>query len=202
MRVRAFTATLVATVAALVMAGCGGDNTAGSSPGDAQASRSEQQAQDHNQADITFAQEMIPHHAQAIEMARLAPDRAQSPQVKDLASRIEQAQGPEIETMTGWLRTWNAQVPPTGAAGGDHAGMGTSPGMMDPQQMQQLRQATGAEFDMLFLQMMIEHHNGAITTARAELADGQYPPAKQLAQQIIDTQQAEIEEMRALLPQG
>ncbi|MGQ0773768.1 MAG: DUF305 domain-containing protein [Pseudonocardiales bacterium] len=202
MRVRALTGMLATAAATLVLAGCGGNTTGTTSPGGPQPPSSvPQQVQDHNQADISFAQEMIPHHAQAIQMAQLAPDRAQSPQVKDLASRIEQAQGPEIETMTGWLRAWNAEVPPTGESGGAHGGgMGT--GGMDHQQMQQLGQATGVEFDRLFLQMMIKHHEGAVETARTELENGQNPEAKQLAQQIIDTQQAEIEEMQALLPQG
>lgn len=201
MRVRALTAALAATAAALLLTGCGEDNAATTTPpGDTQSPSSTQQHQDHNQADIAFAQEMIPHHAQAIEMARLAPDRAQSPQVKDLARRIEQAQGPEIETMTTWLRAWNAEIPATGASGGDHGG-GMGSGGMDPQ-MSQLDQATGVEFDRLFLQMMIKHHEGAIETARTELESGQNPEATQLAQQIIDTQQAEIEEIQALLPQG
>jgi len=198
MRARALTPALAVTVAALVMAGCGGDNTAGAPHGG--TTQGQHQAQDHNQADVTFAQGMIPHHAQAIAMAQLAPDRAQSPQVKDLARRIEQAQGPEIETMTSWLQSWDAEIPSTAESGGDHGGTGA--GMMDPQQMQQLEQATGAEFDRLFLQMMIRHHEGAVDMAQTELANGQDPAAKQLAQQIIDTQQAEIQEMQALLPQG
>ena len=214
MRTRARTATLIAvTTAALVLAGCGGDSTTGSTPAGTQPPSSQQQAPDHNQADVTFAQAMIPHHAQAIEMAQLAPDRAQSPQVKDLANRIEQAQGPEIETMTAWLRAWNAEVPPVGQGGMGHGGgmdpdrgmdpggMGPMQGMMNGQQMQQLDQATGAEFDRLFLQMMIMHHEGAVTMARTELESSKNPEATQLAQQIIDAQQAEIQEMRALLPQ-
>lgn len=201
MRARAFIAALAAAAAMLVIAGCGGDNTAGSSPGGTPEPGSEQQIQDHNQADVAFAQGMIPHHAQAIFMARLAVDRAQSPQVKDLASRIELAQGPEIETMTAWLRNWNAEIPST-AESGDHSSMGPMSGMMDSQQMQQFGQATGADFDLMFLQMMIKHHEGAIAMARTELADGQYPAATQLAQQIIDAQQAEIAEMQTLLPQG
>lgn len=76
------------------------------------------------------------------------------------------------------------------------------PGTMNGQQMQQLGQATGVEFDRLFLQMMIMHHEGAVTMARAELANGHNVAAEQLAQQVIDAQQAEIQKMKALLPQG
>lgn len=78
--------------------------------------------------------------------------------------------------------------------------MGT--GGMDSQQMQQLEQATGVQFDRLFLQVMIKHHEGAVTMAQNELANGQNSEAKQLAQQIVDAQQAEIDEMKALPPQG
>ncbi|MCA1670732.1 MAG: DUF305 domain-containing protein, partial [Actinobacteria bacterium] len=123
---------------------------------------------------------------------------AQSSQVEDLAQRIERAQGPEIATMTQWLQQWGAEVPSTTPGQG---GMGHGEGMMSPEQMNQLGHGSGAEFDRMFLQMMIQHHEGAITMARAELADGQNPAAKQLAQQIIDTQQAEIQEMQALLAQ-
>lgn len=203
MRARALNAVLITAVAALILAACGGADIAGTaSPGGEQPPTSvQQQAQDHNQADISFAQAMIPHHAQAIRMAQLAPDRAQAPQVKELASRIEQAQRPEIGIMTSWLRAWNAPVLPAGASGGDHSdGMGT--GGMDPQQMQQLEQATGAQFDRLFLQMMIKHHDGAIEMASTELDNGQSSEAKQLAQQIIDAQRAEIDKIQTLLPPG
>lgn len=220
MRARALTATLAATVAALLLAGCGGNDSAGSPPGGTQPPSSQQQVSDHNQADVSFAQAMIPHHAQAIEMAELALERADSPQVKDIANRIAQAQGPEIETMTTWLQAWDAELPPTGQADQGHEGhggmepgdmdpgdmergdMGQMPGMMDPQQMGRLGQATGAEFDRQFLQMMIRHHQGAIEMAETELAKGRNAEAKQLAQEIIDAQQTEIRAMQALLPQG
>lgn len=224
MRVCALPGVLATVAAALVLAGCGSTVTTSPPPTGSPASGSAQQIRAHNQADIAFAQAMIPHHAQAIEMARLATSRAQSPQVKDLAGRIEQAQSPQIATMTTWLRTWNAAVPAAGQAGMGHTGagqmpaMGTgqqmsmsqtpamgagqTPGMMDSQQMQQLQQATGAEFDRTFLQMMISHHQGAIAMARTELADGQNPQATQHAQQIIDAQQSEIQNMQKLLQQG
>lgn len=199
MRARAFNGVLATAGAALLLAGCGGDNIADTtSPGGMQPSNSVQQLQGHNQADISFAQEMIPHHAQAIQTAQLAAERSQSQQVRELASRIEQAQDPEIEAMTSWLQAWNAQVPPTEE---DH-GSGMGAGGMTPHQVQQLERATGVQFDRLFLQMMIKHHEGAITMAQNELAKGQNSEAKQLARQIIDAQQAEINEMKALLPQG
>jgi uncharacterized protein (DUF305 family) len=157
----------------------------------------------HNAADVTFAQGMIPHHEQAIDMARLATSRAQSDQVKNLARQIETAQGPEIHTMTGWLRAWGAPAPQTGMPGMEHGGHGDMAhgmqGTMSPQEMQELQQASGADFDHKFLTMMIKHHEGAITMAHTELTNGQDPAAKQLAQQIISAQQAEIQTMQGML---
>ncbi|MBV8992906.1 MAG: DUF305 domain-containing protein [Pseudonocardiales bacterium] len=147
----------------------------------------------HNQADITFAQDMIPHHAQAIAMSRLAVQRAQSPQVKDLAARIQTAQQPEIDQMSSWLRSWNVPVP-TGRM--DHDAAGAMPGMMTNDQMRQLRMAPADKFDQMFLRMMIAHHEGAITIARSELSNGQNTDAHQLAQRIIDAQQREVTEMQ------
>jgi len=153
----------------------------------------------HNQADITFAQDMIPHHAQAIAMSRLAAQRAQSPQVKDLVARIQTAQQPEIDQMSSWLRSWNVPVPSTGSPMGsmDHDAAGAMPGMMTNDQMRQLKMAPADKFDQMFLRMMIAHHEGAITVARSELSNGQNTDARQLAQRIIDAQQREVTEMEA-----
>ncbi|MDA3629606.1 DUF305 domain-containing protein [Saccharopolyspora sp. WRP15-2] len=204
-RTRAF-AIAISAVAAIALAGCSNGQEAGNAPAP-QAPASQEQAA-HNAADVTFAQGMIPHHQQAIEMSKLVPERSQSQQVKDLAKQIEAAQGPEIQTLTGWLRDWGAEAPSTdhasmghdmGDMGGDHGGMG---GMMSADEMKQLEQAKGAEFDRMFLDLMIKHHEGAVTMAQAELSGGQFPAAKQMAQQIIDTQQAEIDTMRTLLSQS
>jgi uncharacterized protein (DUF305 family) len=197
--------TLVAAVATAftgvaALGGCGSTETAPPvSP-----SSSPQVSQAHSQADITFAQGMIPHHAQAIAMSEMAVQRAGSPQVKDLAARIQAAQQPEIDQMTALLRAWNAPVPdansPMGGMGQmEHAAGGGMPGMMSGDQMQQLGQATGDAFDRMFLQMMITHHQGAIAMAETELKDGQNPEARELAQRIIDDQQREITEMQKLL---
>ncbi|MER7080676.1 Uncharacterized conserved protein, DUF305 family [Saccharopolyspora kobensis] len=192
-RTRAFAATITA-VAAIALAGCSNEGTP---PPEAPASQ-EQAAS--NAADVTFAQGMIPHHEQAIEMSRLAPERAESQQVKDLAKQIEAAQGPEIATLNGWLGQWGAGP----GASTDHSTMGHGDmgGMMTGDEMKQLEQSRGAEFDRRFLELMIKHHEGAVTMARTELSDGRFPAAKQMAQQIIDTQQAEIDTMRALLSQS
>lgn len=159
-----------------------------------------------NDADVAFAQGMIPHHRQAVAMAELADGRTKNPQVLDLAARIGGAQEPEIATMTGWLREWGADVPGEGDMGGksgmDQGGMGGMTGMMTPEEMTGLEQASGPEFDRMFLTMMVKHHRGAVEMAQTELDDGADPEALALAQQIIDTQQAEITEMESLLQQA
>jgi uncharacterized protein (DUF305 family) len=162
----------------------------------------------HNQQDSTFAQEMIAHHTQAIDMAKLAPSRSTNPKVLDLASRIEKAQGPEIQQMQGWLTQWNAAAGPSSSSmpGMDHGSVPSSPssmpGMMAGTDMTKLQQAKGAAFDKMFLEMMIQHHQGAIDMSKTELASGSNPDAKTLAQNIIDAQQSEITEMQSLLTQG
>lgn len=198
MRTRALTGALAAAAAALILAGCAGGTESGPAPAPAQQGANQQ----HNQADVAFAQGMIPHHAQAIQMAQLAEDRAQSEEVKTLARGIVGEQRSEIETMRAWLEQWGAQIPPTDMPGMDHGGMGGMrgmQGMMTPQQMQQLQQASGPAFDRMFLEMMIEHHRGAVAMAETEIRDGQYPPAEQLAQRIVTDQQAEIQRMQELL---
>jgi len=197
--------TLVAAAAALTVGtALGGCGTNATTPPSSSATSSPPVAQAHNQADIAFAQGMIPHHAQAIAMSKMAVQRAVSPQVKDLATRVQAAQQPEIDQMSGFLRAWNAPVPSTnnpmgGMMGQMHGANGTMPGMMAGGQMHQLGQSSGDAFDRMFLQMMITHHQGAITMAKTELSNGQNPDARQLAQRIIDTQQREITEMQNLL---
>jgi uncharacterized protein (DUF305 family) len=203
--IRKFTvARLLATtaVAGLALAGCasGADTAAPGSTGSESSAAATQGT--NNDADITFAQGMIPHHRQAVEMAELAASRSENPEVLDLATRIGAAQGPEIETMTGWLEAWGADVPAEGGMGGmDHGGTGGMSGMMTSEQMQGLEEANGAAFDRMFLEMMVEHHRGAVEMAQVELDEGADPAALELAQTIIVTQQAEITEMETLLAQ-
>ena len=140
---------------------------------------------------------MIPHHEQAIEMAQMAQERAEDPRVLDLAGRIEAAQQPEIETLTGWLEDWG--VEDDGMGGMDHGGMDHGGGMMSEGDMVALMDASGGAFDRLFLEMMIEHHTGAVGMAGTETADGQNADAIAMAETIRDAQNAEIDEMEQLL---
>lgn len=184
---------VLVSVVALFGAACGSADTGGAiDRGDATAEAG------FNAADVAFAQGMIPHHQQAVEMSDMAAEKADSAEVKDLAAQIKDAQGPEIETMTGWLEDWDEPVP-SGMEMGEGGSMGGMNGMMSNEQMGMLEAASGAEFDQLFLTMMREHHAGAITMAERELEMGEFPEAKELAQEIIDAQRGEIEEIDRLL---
>jgi uncharacterized protein (DUF305 family) len=147
------------------------------------------------EADVMFAQMMIPHHEQAVQMADIAldPARGASPQVVELASRIKAAQDPEIAQMNAWLEAQGA------AEMMDHSGHGGMGGMLSQEQLDALANATGAEFDRLFLEGMIAHHEGAIAMAEDVRADGGDPEIQALADAIIKAQRAEIAEMRGLL---
>lgn len=147
--------------------------------------------------DAMFAQMMIPHHEQAVEMAELAESRAEDPEIQALAAQILAAQQPEIDTMTGWLTEWGVPVMPGDEAMDAHGGHGMS-GMLSDDQLQELADSSGAEFDRLFAQYMIEHHEGAIDMAE-DVQDSADPRVAALAAEIITAQQAEIEQMRAFL---
>ncbi len=153
----------------------------------------------HNAADVAFATDMIPHHAQALEMAKTALSKASNPQVKQLAQMIENEQTPEIASMTGWLKGWNKPVPDTSTAGMRMGSM-SMPGMMSDADMTKLNSVTGTAFDRLFLTQMVAHHTGALTMANTELTTGQNNDAKTLAKSIITGQSKEIAQMKALLP--
>jgi len=143
-----------------------------------------------NDADVTFAQNMIPHHQQAIDMAKLVDTHTKRPQLRTLADAITVSQGQEITLMQGWLKSWDKPATPTGT---DHGAM-QMPGMMSEADMGQLRLSSHEDFDLAFVDMMAAHHEGAIEMATTELRDGSLPEVKRLAQQIIDAQQAEIDQ--------
>lgn len=137
-----------------------------------------------------FAQMMIPHHQQAVDMGTLAETRALNPAVKALAAKIKAAQAPEIVQMKGWLKEADAPLDM-----GHSMGMG---GMLSEADMKQLENAKGAEFDKLYLTGMIAHHEGAIHMAQM-VTDSRNPEVKALGDAIVATQTAEITEMKALL---
>jgi uncharacterized protein (DUF305 family) len=140
--------------------------------------------------DIMFAQMMIPHHQQAVDMGTLAETRATNPEVKAIAAQIKAEQAPEIEQMKKWL---------TDPAASSHMGhsMGMD-GMLSEAEMTTLENATGAEFDRLFVQGMIAHHEGAIEMAQMIL-NSKNAEAKALGEAIVSSQTAEVVILKQLL---
>lgn len=157
-----------------------------------------------NATDVGFAQGMIPHHAQAVEMADMAIATSTNAEVLTLARKIKAAQNPEIQTMTGWLQSWGQKVPSTGSmsdGGHDMTGMSgmMMDGMMSASDMKTLASSTGTAFDRLWIELMIQHHEGAVRMSQDELKDGKNADVKALAQSIVTSQQAEIGTMNSLL---
>ena len=191
-----FAATAVAS--ALLLSACGAGNTPVTGlSGTPSSSFGPAATGAFNAADVAFASDMIPHHAQAVEMAALCLDNGGNAEVMGLATAIKGAQDPEIMTMSGWLVGWGKDLPTSGGHGASMPSM-SMPGMMTAEQMHELSQASGPAFDRLWVEMMTAHHEGAIAMARTELAKGQNPEAKALATEIIAAQTAEIATMKAL----
>ena len=150
----------------------------------------------YNADDVAFATNMIPHHEQAVELSAMVPDRTTNTELITLAQQISAAQQPEINVMKVFLVQWNEN--PDSNSG--HAGHGnTMQGMVDAATMTKLQSLQGAEFDKLWLESMISHHQGAIEMAKAELANGDHVDAKGLAKNIVTTQEAEIGQMKQML---
>lgn len=205
----------------LLMAGCSSDSSTGAEQGTAtQTQESTSQTAEghdgahsdahddaHNDADVAFARDMIPHHEQAIVMSDIIlAKQGIDPRVTELANQIKAAQGPEIETMRGWLAEWGAAAAPSGHEGHDmpgdqpmHGSVHEAMGMMTDQQLEELRQAQSADASRQFLTGMIQHHEGAVTMAQTEIDAGQFAPAVQLATEIIEAQVREIDTMRQIL---
>ncbi|MGW3622160.1 DUF305 domain-containing protein [Streptomyces sp. NPDC000880] len=196
------TALVAATgVAALALVACGGgghDMGSMDSGSSSSATTAPAKAGDHNAADVSFSKEMIQHHRQAVAMAELSATRASSTETKDLATKIKGAQDPEIQTMSVWLTSWGEEIP-ADMSGVSHDMSSGMPGMMSTDDMDKLETAEGAEFDKMFAEMMIKHHEGAIAMAKTEKEDGKYDPAMNLADDVVKTQTAEIEQMNKML---
>ncbi|MFD6137525.1 DUF305 domain-containing protein, partial [Isoptericola sp. NPDC060257] len=194
----------LALAVGLTLAACGADDGTGHDMADMGGASSSPDAPSDtatdapfNAADVMFAQMMLPHHEQAIEMsdALLAKDGV-SPELVDLAERIKAAQGPEIDTLTAWLGDWGADPEAGAGMGHDEHGMA---GMMSAEDMQALEDATGADAERLFLEQMVAHHEGAVEMAQTEVSGGEHAGAVEMAQSVVDTQTAEIQQMRDLL---
>jgi len=182
-----------AAATALALSGCTGGTTGTDADGSTEPATSETAAATFNGADVTFAQLMIPHHEQAVEMSDLllAEDGVDD-QVRGLATQIKDAQQPEIDQMREWLDAWGQEE-------SDMGGMNHGSGMMSDADMMALEDATGDDAARLFLEQMIVHHEGAIAMAEAEVQDGENADAKGMAATIITTQTEEITTMQELL---
>lgn len=200
---------LVAALAAFgllfALAACGEDG----STKDAGAVETAANGDVFNEADVAFATDMIPHHAQALVMVDMTQGRDLSPELRRLTEDIRAAQAPEIEQMVGWLTEWRKPIPETARDhanshehGSDDHGMadsGAMPGMMSAEEMADLESAQGPAFEERWLEMMIEHHEGAIEMAQDQQDEGVFGPAKDLAEAIEDSQRREIEHMEQML---
>jgi uncharacterized protein (DUF305 family) len=176
-------ATVLATLV-LTLTACGSEDAAGGG------------GTEHNDADVAFATEMIPHHAGALVMVDMTMGRDLDPEVRELTEDIRAAQTPEIETMADWLQEWGEPVPETPR---DHANAHSGGHGAGMEGLAELESASGEAFEDRWLQMMIEHHEGAIDMAQEEQEEGAYAPAIKLAEEIEESQQAEIDKMQELL---
>lgn len=200
---RALPALLLLLTGSLITA-CGEDPSEQPDPAIQTASN----GQTFNDADVTFASDMIQHHAQALQMVDLARGRTLNPRVHQLVEDIQAAQGPEIEQLTDWLTAWDRPVPATVRdhtnAHSEHdmseVDMGQDmPGMMTEDQIDELADAADSEFQTLWLTMMVQHHQGAIEMAQTEQRHGESTAARDLARQIEEAQTAEIAAMEEML---
>jgi uncharacterized protein (DUF305 family) len=193
-------------IMALALGGCTINIGMGGSSPEA-ASVSDESA--FSASDVMFAQMMIPHHEQALEMSLIALERSTNDEVRDLAQRIYDGQGPEIEQMETWVGNGSTmggmshEMPdgtmmPNDMMGGDMMGSSTMAGMASQEQLAELVSLDSPEFDVLFLELMIEHHKGALAMVQM-IETSTNSEAVALAQEISATQNAEIEEMTALL---
>lgn len=178
----------------LALAGCSATNSGPTGTGNGSVSTATSAASaPHNKQDLTFAQGMLPHHKQAVEMSNmlLAKGTGVDPKVAELASTIKKEQSPEISTLTTWLKEWDQKT-----ASSMH---GSMTGMMSDGDMAALDRSSAADAGNVFLSQMIKHHEGAITMARTEVTSGQNVAAVELATAIVRSQSAEIDRMKGLL---
>ena len=208
MNTKILTLSATAIAAALALAGCSTSTSAPSATSSSSTSSASSMpgmgpgmmsssapaaAAEHNVADTMFAQGMIPHHEQAVEMSEMMlKKQGMDARITALATKIKAAQAPEIEQMTGWLKAWNE---PAQMASGH--GMGD--GMMGDADLNKLEAAQGTEAAKLFLTGMIAHHQGAVMMAQTEMSQGKNADAIKLSREIVTAQEAEIKEMQDLL---
>jgi uncharacterized protein (DUF305 family) len=196
---------VVAVLLAALLAACAARSTQ-PAPGEVQPAPAAATAapRRHTEADVRFVQGMIAHHRQALAMTALVPARSSRQDIRLLAERIEVSQQDEIAQMRRWLGRRGESVPGADAHHGHHdaSARPAMPGMLTAEEMARLEKASGADFDRLFLELMIKHHEGALAMVKALLATpgaAQETETFQLASDVDADQRAEIRRMRALL---
>lgn len=214
---RSTTLTTLALASALALAGCGSSGAEEGAGTDSEttapaasapaatgtgAASGEPIAAEHNDADVMFAQMMLPHHEQAVEMSEMLLAKDDVPaEVADFAGGVIDAQGPEIERMNAMLTAWGAE--PLADAEDmddmDHGSGAGMSGMMSEEDMTALADARGTGAAQLYLEQMTVHHEGAVEMAREQIEQGQNPQAVDLARQVVEDQEAEIAEMERML---
>ena len=187
--------TVVLITGALLFTACGGHDMSDMSTGSTDTNVTDSE-RGFNDADIMFAQMMIPHHEQAIELADMAldPTLKASEQVKALASQIKNAQDPEIDLMAQWLNEWEQPLMDMSV---DHSM--TMEGMLSVDELGAIGQMNGEEFDQAWIQAMIAHHKGAIKMADTVKTEGESALVQELADAIIQAQKLEIDTLELLL---
>ena len=185
--------SVAAVVATVTLSACSssGNQAATSSP-------STSAAQAHNSTDITFAQNMLPCHKQAIQMSDIIlTKQGLDPRVVQVANQIKAAEGADIQGMQSWLSQWQQPTTPSSAAG--MPAMQGMAGMMSPEQITALQNAQGADASKQFLTMMIQNHQHAVMLAQSEIDSGQYSPAVAMAHSIATSEQQEVNSMQGIL---
>ncbi|PRZ12564.1 DUF305 domain-containing protein [Nesterenkonia sandarakina] len=207
MKTRTSAAFIGAFALTAALTGCGAsDDQSEEAPSDQEQAAEDTSAQ-YNDADVDYISGMIPHHQQAVHMSEMILEKDDvDPEVETLAEEIRDAQGPEIEQMQSWLDAWGASDEDADHGdmeGMDHGDMNGDTmghdGMMSEEDLDQLEESTGDAASGMFLEQMIVHHEGAIDSAEQHLQDGENPAALELSESIIESQQAEIEQMEELL---
>jgi uncharacterized protein (DUF305 family) len=182
-----------AVVATMALSACGSSGNQA-----ATSSSSTSAAQAHNSADITFAQNMMPCHQQAIRMSEIVlTKQGLDPRVAQVANQIKAAEGADIQGMQSWLSQWQQPTTPSSAA--EMPAMKGMTGMASPEQMTALQNAVGADASKQFLTMMIQNHQHAVMLAQSEIGSGQYPPAVAMAHSIATSEQQEVNTMQGIL---
>ncbi len=192
---------IITVAGMLLLSACGTSDAGSQEPAPSEPTAAPTDA-NFNDADVVFAQGMIPHHAQAVEMASIAidTDSGASAEIQGLAAAIRDAQDPEIEMMTEWLQTWGQPMEMSGMEGMDDvSGMEGMDGMMTEDQMASLTSLSGPDFATAWATMMIAHHQGAIAQAETVKANGSDADVLALADRIISAQEGEIAQMQAML---